>query len=87
MYRGGSWNNTTANNVRAAYRNNNNPTNRNNNIGFRCARDRNAGIPTATAVGRVHLLPRLGVSSIGLKTPRVDDRPAPLSSFPKGPDS
>ncbi len=32
--RGGSWNNN-ANNVRAAQRNNNTPTNRNNNIGFR----------------------------------------------------
>ena len=33
-YRGGSWNNN-ANNCRSAYRNNNNPSNRNNNIGFR----------------------------------------------------
>ncbi|MBU6429743.1 MAG: SUMF1/EgtB/PvdO family nonheme iron enzyme [Cyanobacteria bacterium REEB65] len=32
--RGGSWNNN-AGNERAAYRNNNTPTNRNNNIGFR----------------------------------------------------
>ncbi|NLF03013.1 MAG: hypothetical protein GX601_18780 [Anaerolineales bacterium] len=35
MLRGGGWNNNW-NNVRAANRNNN-PTNRNNNIGFRCA--------------------------------------------------
>ncbi|NER93770.1 MAG: SUMF1/EgtB/PvdO family nonheme iron enzyme [Symploca sp. SIO1B1] len=34
MLRGGSWNNN-ANNCRCAYRNNNNPDNRNNNIGFR----------------------------------------------------
>jgi formylglycine-generating enzyme required for sulfatase activity len=34
--RGGSWNNT-AQNCRAAYRNNNAPDNRNNNIGFRLA--------------------------------------------------
>ncbi|WP_353743134.1 SUMF1/EgtB/PvdO family nonheme iron enzyme [Dethiosulfatarculus sandiegensis] len=34
---GGSWNNT-AENARCANRNNNNPDNRNNNVGFRCAR-------------------------------------------------
>ena len=34
MIRGGSWNNN-AQNCRAANRNNNNPDNRNNNIGFR----------------------------------------------------
>jgi len=36
--RGGSWN-ATPRRVRAANRNNNNPDNRNNNIGFRLARD------------------------------------------------
>ena len=36
VVRGGSWNND-AQNVRAAYRNNNEPTNRNNNIGCRFA--------------------------------------------------
>jgi len=35
--RGGSWNNN-ANHCRVANRNNNNPTNSNNNIGFRIAR-------------------------------------------------
>jgi len=34
--RGGSWNND-AQNCRSANRNNNEPTNRNNNIGFRLA--------------------------------------------------
>ncbi len=34
VLRGGSWNNETRN-ARAAIRNNNNPDNRNNNIGFR----------------------------------------------------
>ncbi|MFQ5575470.1 MAG: SUMF1/EgtB/PvdO family nonheme iron enzyme [Anaerolineae bacterium] len=34
--RGGSWNNNW-NNLRVANRNNNNPTNTNNNVGFRCA--------------------------------------------------
>ena len=37
VIRGGSWNNN-ARNVRAAYRNNREPDNRNNNLGFRCAR-------------------------------------------------
>ncbi|MEM1009797.1 MAG: SUMF1/EgtB/PvdO family nonheme iron enzyme [Myxococcota bacterium] len=36
VLRGGSWINN-AQNVRSAYRNNNDPTKRNNNIGFRCA--------------------------------------------------
>jgi hypothetical protein len=35
VVRGGSWNNNW-NNVRAANRNNNTPSNSNNNIGFRC---------------------------------------------------
>ncbi len=37
VIRGGSWNDN-ARNVRAAYRNSNDPTNRNDNVGFRCAR-------------------------------------------------
>jgi len=36
--RGGSWNNDNPRNVRSSNRNRNEPTNRNNNIGFRCAR-------------------------------------------------
>ena len=34
--RGGSWNNNS-DNAACAYRNNNNPHNRNDNLGFRCA--------------------------------------------------
>jgi len=37
VIRGGSWNNS-ATNLRSAYRNNNNPNNRNNNYGFRVVR-------------------------------------------------
>ncbi len=37
MIRGGSFNNN-ATNLLAGYRNNNTPTNRNNNIGARCAK-------------------------------------------------
>jgi hypothetical protein len=36
--RGGSWNNDNPSNVRSANRNRNNPTNQNENLGFRCAR-------------------------------------------------
>ncbi|MBN1608246.1 MAG: SUMF1/EgtB/PvdO family nonheme iron enzyme, partial [Polyangiaceae bacterium] len=36
--RGGSWNNNNPSNVRAPNRNNDDATNRNNNVGFRCAR-------------------------------------------------
>ncbi|MBN1479309.1 SUMF1/EgtB/PvdO family nonheme iron enzyme [candidate division KSB1 bacterium] len=36
VLRGGSWNNNE-NNLRVTNRNRNNPQNRNNNIGFRCA--------------------------------------------------
>jgi hypothetical protein len=35
--RGGAWNNNE-DNLRVSNRNRNNPSNRNNNIGFRCAR-------------------------------------------------
>ncbi|MBC8393965.1 MAG: SUMF1/EgtB/PvdO family nonheme iron enzyme [Deltaproteobacteria bacterium] len=44
--RGGSWNNE-ADNCRCAVRNNNNPNNRNNNIGFRCASTRFCGNTSA----------------------------------------
>ncbi len=37
VLRGGSWNNND-NNVRSANRNRNDPSNTNNNVGFRCAR-------------------------------------------------
>jgi formylglycine-generating enzyme required for sulfatase activity len=37
VIRGGSWANE-ARNVRAAYRNGNDPANRNDSLGFRCAR-------------------------------------------------
>ena len=36
VLRGGSWNNHTEINLRSAYRNNDHPTNRNDNNGFRC---------------------------------------------------
>ena len=39
VVRGGSWNNN-ARNVRAAYRNRNQADDRNDNLGFRCARAR-----------------------------------------------
>jgi len=48
VLRGGNWNNNW-NNLRVANRNNNNPENRNNNIGFRCA----GGVPGAFLKGQV----------------------------------
>jgi hypothetical protein len=51
--RGGSWNNEPQN-VRAAYRNNNEPAKRNNNNGFRVAsRPSNAGVGMFTDISRV----------------------------------
>ena len=55
VLRGGSFNNN-AHNVRSAYRNNNNPDNRNNNIGFRVASTLRQTIESATpeSAGRIH---------------------------------
>ncbi|NCP34399.1 MAG: SUMF1/EgtB/PvdO family nonheme iron enzyme, partial [Armatimonadetes bacterium] len=39
VLRGGAWNNNNLNRLRCANRNNNDPDNRNNNRGFRCAQD------------------------------------------------
>lgn len=50
VLRGGSWNNETSN-LRCAQRNNNNPTNRNSNNGFRCAKTLPAGASVAAATG------------------------------------
>ncbi|MEB3238556.1 MAG: SUMF1/EgtB/PvdO family nonheme iron enzyme [Candidatus Sericytochromatia bacterium] len=51
VIRGGAWNND-ASNTRAANRNNNDPDNRNNNIGFRLA---SPGIPDHRFRGVRHL--------------------------------
>ena len=83
VLRGGSWNNNE-NNVRAANRNRNEPTNRNNNIGFRCARPLSRffrDIPTE----RLYLagMPRLhGGAARAKKVSAGDSRPtlpSPLS--------
>jgi len=44
VVRGGSWNNTE-NNARARYRNDNDPANRNNNLGLRVVRSSHIVIP------------------------------------------
>jgi hypothetical protein len=50
VVRGGSWNNNERN-ARAANRNNNDPANANDNIGFRCARSLSRGdLPGLNAV-------------------------------------
>jgi hypothetical protein len=62
VVRGGSWNNNNPTNFRAANRNRNQPDNRNNNLGFRCAKALDAawteGLPPEslplTGGGSVH---------------------------------
>ncbi len=51
VLRGGSWNNNPSN-CRSAYRNRNEPENRNNNVGFRLASTPHAGVPGSTDLGR-----------------------------------
>jgi hypothetical protein len=80
VYRGGSWN-SNARNVRAAYRNANDPGNRNDNLGFRLAREqeragRPAPDPTGAAsgplgVGETQAGPGVGVAAAdALSKPR-----------------
>ncbi|MGC9948510.1 MAG: SUMF1/EgtB/PvdO family nonheme iron enzyme [Bryobacteraceae bacterium] len=57
--RGGSWNNNTRN-VRASNRNRNEPTNRNNNIGFRCVGDGEIGRSRGFQGSRGHTFPLPG---------------------------
>ncbi|HDP99665.1 MAG TPA: hypothetical protein ENN22_10860 [bacterium] len=61
--RGGSWNNKP-NNVRAANRDNNNPTKRNNNIGFRCANTFTPEFSFLKEKKSEHKSPRLFLSQI-----------------------
>jgi hypothetical protein len=53
VVRGGSWNNNPEN-LRVSNRNNNAPANRNNNLGFRCARE----VERVTECGRPQSEPR-----------------------------
>lgn len=62
VYRGGSWNNN-AQNARAAIRNNNDPSNRNNDLGFRLCSTEGArespewaGVGASTDSARVSVL-------------------------------
>ncbi|MDE0518391.1 MAG: SUMF1/EgtB/PvdO family nonheme iron enzyme [Oligoflexia bacterium] len=65
VLRGGSWNNK-AQNLRSANRNNNNPDNRNNNIGFRLV---------STTHCQINEVQGLHFSALGLS------RPFPCSGF------
>jgi len=69
VVRGGSWNNNE-NNLRAAYRNRNNPANENNNNGFRCARP--CSMP---ALGR-HATRSRTCSWLGARAPDVPAHPS-----------
>ena len=65
VVRGGSWNNN-ARNVRAAYRNTNDPDNRNNDLGFRLARAHlPAGWPVADPAGIQPVIPGVARASRG----------------------
>ncbi len=74
MIRGGSWNNA-ASNCRSAYRNNNDPSTRNNNVGFRLV----STMPRKDKQGPIRLGPR--PAEAGTNTPGPG-RPvaAPLSA-------
>jgi hypothetical protein len=54
--RGGAWNNNPQN-VRVSNRNRNEPTNRNNNIGFRCAGYAEHGLGSLEIAGRSRFHP------------------------------
>ena len=60
VLRGGAWNNET-DNLRVANRNNNQPDNSNNNIGFRCA----LSAPGIFLVGQVRQIHGCGASAQG----------------------
>ena len=84
VLRGGSWNNNPRN-LRVSNRNRNTPDNRNDNNGFRCAREaglvavspRQAGAPAITVAGGGRL-PRPG------RAPGAGPSPAPNISSPPG---
>jgi len=66
VLRGGSWNNNQ-DNARAAYRNNNHPDNRNNNIGFRLCCSSHIFIPfngAACVFGRCERCVPLGNTAL-----------------------
>jgi len=69
VIRGGSWNNN-AQNCRSAIRNNNEPDNRNNNLGFRLASSRQR--PDALGL-RIHRLRQC-----------PDHRPGPVPRYNRG---
>lgn len=77
MLRGGSWNNDVTN-LRASNRNRNEPENRNNNIGFRVARDVERSRESGFAAGAATIRVAAGVYfhvRIALPTP-AGHRPA-----------
>jgi hypothetical protein len=63
VVRGGSWNNNQ-DNARAAYRNRNNPDNRNNNLGFRVVCSSHIFAPLLGRQGRLVRSPTGAVASM-----------------------
>jgi hypothetical protein len=84
MLRGGSWNSNSTN-LRASNRNRNEPANRNNNIGFRVARDVERSRTSGFAAGAAAIRVAAGVPfhfRIAFPTPRIRSasniHPAPV---------
>jgi hypothetical protein len=68
VVRGGSWNNNSRN-ARSAYRNHNDPANRNNNIGFRLASTLAAGVAAFMDAASAHELRPEPVMKSGRRRP------------------
>ena len=81
VLRGGSWNNDNTENFRCAYRNNNDPANRNNNNGFRVASTRTVGARFPRKPGRTRESPgpvqagSQGMFSSGGALPNTKEEP------------
>ena len=74
MLRGGSWNNNSEN-AACAYRNNEHPHNRNNNVGFRCAKTPPAFAPFGGEGGRKTALSRRAAARQVMSRPPVQSQP------------
>ena len=77
MLRGGSWNNNNPRNLLSSYRNNDNPGNRNNNIGFRVVLS-GGGSGSKVLYGRRDVAREISSSATGAKKPPNRCHQAPV---------